>query len=76
MHNGDERPTEIYYSIGGMLTLNTNKVLPRGGLTKKLADEMKMPANLLPEFSLSDAEAAVTSANTGGDHLTSNHVRN
>ncbi|WP_022823297.1 Gfo/Idh/MocA family protein [Hymenobacter norwichensis] len=76
MHNGDERPTEIYYSNGGELNLNTNKVIPRGGLTKQHADEMQMQANLLPEFSLSEATAVAASANTGGDLLTSNHVRN
>jgi predicted dehydrogenase len=76
MHNGDERPTEIYYSNGGELNLNTNKVLPKGGLTKKFADEMQMQENLLTEFSLLEATAVVASANTGGDTLTSNHVRN
>ena len=38
---------------------------------------MNMKANLLPEISLSDmGEKVVASANTGGDVLTSNHVRN
>ena len=76
MHNGDERPAEIYYSNGGELNLNTNKVTPTGGLTKRFADEMKMQPNLLPELSLSSVEKVVASANTGGDTLTSNHVRN
>jgi predicted dehydrogenase len=76
MHNGDERPTEIYYSNGGELNLNSNTVSPRGGLTKKLADEMGMQPNLLPELSLSVAEQVVASANTGGDKLTSAHIRN
>lgn len=76
MHNGDERPTEIYYSNGGELNLNTNKVSPTGGLTKRFADEMKMQPNLLPETSLTAAEPVIASANTGGDKLTSNHVRN
>ena len=76
MHNGDENPAEIYYSNGGELNLNTNKVSPKGGLTKRFADEMKMQPNLLPEMSLSEAEKVVASANTGGDKLTSNHVRN
>jgi predicted dehydrogenase len=76
MHNGDERPTEIYYSNGGELNLNTNKVSPKGGLTKRFADEMKIQPNLLPELGLSEVEAVVASANTGGDKLTSNHVRN
>ena len=76
MHNGDEHPAEIYYSNGGELNLITNKVSPKGGLTKRFADEMKMEPNLLPEISLSEAEPPVVSANTGGDTLTSNHVRN
>jgi predicted dehydrogenase len=76
MHNGVERPAEIYYSNGGELNLNTNKVSPTGGLTKRFADEMKMQPNLLPEKTLSEAEAVVASANTGGDRLTSNHIRN
>lgn len=76
MHNGDERPAEIYYSNGGELNLNTNKVSPVGGLTKKFAAEMKMQPNLLPEMSLSQVEQVIASANTGGDKLTSAHVRN
>jgi len=76
MHNGDEHPAEIYYSNGGELNLITNKVLPTGGLTKRFADEMKMQPNLLPEVNLSDMAPPVASANTGGDILTSNHVRN
>jgi hypothetical protein len=35
MHNGEENPAEIYYSNGGELNLNTNKVSPTGGLTKR-----------------------------------------
>jgi hypothetical protein len=42
MHNGDENPSEIYYSNGGELNLITNMVSPKGGLTKRFADEMKM----------------------------------
>lgn len=76
MHNGDEHPTEIYYSNGGELNLNTNKVTPEGGLTQKMADAMGMKANLLPEVSLENKEKVVAAANTGGDELTSNHVRN
>ncbi|MEO7313412.1 MAG: Gfo/Idh/MocA family oxidoreductase [Chitinophagaceae bacterium] len=76
MHNGDENPMEIYYSNGGELNLNTNKVSPKGGLTQKMAEAMGMQANLLPEMSLSEVEKVTASANTGGDKLTSNHVRN
>ncbi|TSJ43114.1 Gfo/Idh/MocA family oxidoreductase [Mucilaginibacter corticis] len=76
MHNGDENPAEIYYSNGGELNLITNKISPVGGLTEKMAAPMGMKANLLPEISLKNTEHVVASANTGGDVLTSNHVRN
>lgn len=76
MHNGEERPAEIYYSNGGELNLNTNKVSPVGGLSKRFANDMGMEANLLEEQSLSYTEPVIASANTGGDKLTSNHVRN
>jgi predicted dehydrogenase len=76
MGNGDENPAEIYYSNGGELNLNTNKVSPKGGLRKNHAAAMNMQENLLSEMSLSQVEAVVASANTGGDTLTSNHVRN
>jgi predicted dehydrogenase len=76
MDNGDEHPAEIYYSNGGELNLITNKVSPKGGLTKKFADDMNMQPNLLPELSLGETEKVVASANTGGDALTNNHVRN
>jgi predicted dehydrogenase len=76
MSNGDEHPAEIYYSNGGELNLNTNKVSPRGGLIKSHADAMKMQPNLLAEASLSEVEQVIASANTGGDKLTSAHIRN
>lgn len=77
MHNGDERPAELYYSNGGELNLITNKVSPKGGLQKNHADAMKMQPNLLPELDLVNEEVkVVASANTGGDALTSAHMRN
>lgn len=76
MHNGDEHPSEIYYSNGGELNLITNKISPKGGLTEKMAAAMHMKANLLPDIELPNNEQVVASANTGGDILTSNHVRN
>ncbi|MDB5122067.1 MAG: gfo/Idh/MocA family oxidoreductase [Mucilaginibacter sp.] len=76
MHNGDEHPAEIYYSNGGELNLITNTVSPNGGLKKSFADAMHMQPNLLPELKLPSTERVVASANTGGDILTSNHVRN
>lgn len=76
MDNGDEHPAEIYYSNGGELNLNNNTVSPKGGLTKKFADDMHMQPFLLPESSLSVVEPVIASANTGGDKLTSLHIRN
>ena len=77
MHNGDDRPSEIYYSNGGELNLITNKVSPKGGLNAKYAAEMKMQPNLLPELSLTDSVIKVEAgANTGGDALTTAHGKN
>lgn len=77
MHNGDDDPTEIYFSNGGELNLGTNKVTPTGGLVERHANAMKMQANLLPTADLTvSAEKVVSSANTGGDSLTSAHMRN
>lgn len=77
MGNGDERPAEIYYSNGGELNLNTNKVTPSGGMQENHAKAMNLKANLLPEADISvSAEKVVASAVTGGDVLTSNHMLN
>lgn len=76
MDNGDDHATEVYYSNGGELNLDTNKITPAGGLTQHFAEAMHMQANLLPAMDLSSAEKVVTSANTGGDSLTSAHIRN
>ncbi len=77
MHNGDDDPSELYYSNGGELNLVTNKVSPKGGLTARYASAMKMQPNLLPELSLTAlAEKVETGANTGGDALTTAHVHN
>jgi predicted dehydrogenase len=77
MHNGKENPAEIYYSNGGELNLNTNKISSTGGLEERHAKSMNMQANLLPDLDISaTAEKVVASANTGGDSLTSGHMRN
>ncbi|MBS1606061.1 MAG: Gfo/Idh/MocA family oxidoreductase [Bacteroidetes bacterium] len=77
MGNGDEVTTEIYYSQGGELNLNTNKVTPTGGLTEQFAREMNMQPNLLPEMDLVDKMAKVdVRANAGGDEYTASHIRN
>jgi predicted dehydrogenase len=77
MHNGEDRPKELYYSNGGEMNLNTNMVSSFGGLQERHAKDMNMQVNLLPEMSLKKVEEKVeTGANTGGDNLTSNHMRN
>lgn len=77
MHNGDEKPAEIYYSNGGELNLINNTISPTGGLRENHAKAMDMKPNLLPQMTLADAsEKVVASANTGADRLTSNHMRN
>jgi len=77
MHNGVENPKELYYSNGGELNLNTNKVSSYGGLTEQFSKPMNMQANLLPDLDLTKvSEKVETAANTGGDVLTSNHMRN
>lgn len=77
MHNGDERPAELYYSNGGELNLITNKVSPAGGLEEKFAKAMEMKPNLLTPVDLVQEDVkVVASANTGGDALTSAHIRN
>jgi hypothetical protein len=77
MHNGDERPAELYFSNGGELNLITNKISPAGGLTKNHADAMKMEPNLLPAMELVTKQTeVVASANTGSDPLTNAHMLN
>lgn len=77
MHNGDENPKEIYYSNGGELNLNTNRISPAGGLTENHAKAMNMQPNLAPELDLTTTLTQTASAaNTGGDATTSAHVRN
>ncbi|MFC4874282.1 Gfo/Idh/MocA family protein [Negadavirga shengliensis] len=67
---------EIYYSNGGELNLDTNKITPNGGLGKRHAEAMGMEENLLEEQSLSEMAKVETGADTGLDDLTSAHMRN
>lgn len=68
---------EMYYSNGGTIDIDKNKISPTGGLTEREAQEMGLHANLLPEMTLSTkGNKVATSANTGGDPLTNAHVRN
>ena len=67
---------ELYYSNGGMLDMDKQRVTPDGGLNAKYAAEMKMQPDLLPSFSLGDVEKVSNDANTGGDPMTSANMRN
>ena len=67
---------EYYYSNGGMINLDTNKITSEGGLKERDAKGMGMKANLLPEMSLKAGDRIATDANTGSDPMTSLHMRN
>ena len=69
---------ELYYSNGGMIDMDKQTVTPTGGLTAKLADEMKMKPNLLPSFNLMDkVEKMDTDATPAhGDPMTAANMRN
>jgi predicted dehydrogenase len=68
---------EIYYSNGGSLNLDSNKVGPDGGLTEEYAKSMGKEPFLLPEMSLVEETAkAETGANTGADPSTTAHMKN
>jgi predicted dehydrogenase len=66
---------ELYYSNGGMINLDTNKITSEGGLAQRDASDMNMKANLLEPFELPGMRVE-TGANTGGDPMTSAHMRN
>ena len=67
---------EIYFSNGGTLNLDTNKVGPEGGLKANHAKAMGKEANLLAPMTLSDEGGITTAANTGADSQTVAHMRN
>jgi len=68
---------ELYYSNGGTLNLDTNKVTPEGSLDERHAKAMGMKAFQLPERSLIEEVARVESgAATGVDSSTMAHMRN
>ena len=73
--NGAGGTKELYYSNGGMLNLDTNKITSEGGLTEREAAAMGMKANLLEPFELPSMRVE-TNANTGGDPMTTAHMRN
>ncbi len=66
---------ELYYSNGGMINLDTNEISDIGGLREREAKAMGLSANLLKPFKLEGMKVS-TDANTGGDALTFNHIKN
>ena len=66
---------ELYYSNGGMMNLDTNKITSEGGMEEREAKAMGLKANLLSSFDLPGARVE-TAANTGGDPQTVAHVKN
>jgi len=68
---------ELYYSNGGMIDMDKQRVTPEGGLQAREAAAMNLKPNLLPSFSLvENAESVSTDADTGGDPQTSANMRN
>ncbi len=74
-HNDYGGVKELYFSNGGTLNLEKNKVTSDGGLQENHAKDLGMQANLLSEFTLPDTKA-IAAANTGADLLTNIHMRN
>lgn len=66
---------ELYYSNGGMINLDTNEITDTGGLREREAKAMGMQPNLLTPMKLKGLKVE-TDANTGGDALTFNHIKN
>ena len=66
---------ELYYSNGGMINLDTNEISDKGGLHEWEARSMGLKPNLLTPMKL-EGEKVATEANTGGDSLTFNHIKN
>jgi len=67
---------ELYFSNGGTLNLDTNKISSDGGLSEGMAKAMDMKPFLLPESSLASGSGMETSAYTGVDASTAAHMRN
>ena len=76
MHNEAGGTKEYYYSNGGMINLDTNKITSEGGLQAGPARDMGMQPNLLATQTLLTGPKVETGANTGGDPMTSLHMLN
>lgn len=75
LNNSSGGTKEWYFSNGGKLDLETNKVTSEGGLTTQYAGIMGMEPFLLEEFGLPQTKAE-TAADTGSDPLTNAHMQN
>lgn len=73
--NGSGGTKEWYFSNGGKLDLDSNKVNSDGGLTSDHAKAMGKEPFLLDEFNLPGIKVE-TDANTGSDPLTNLHMKN
>lgn len=67
---------ELYFSNGGMLNLETNRITPEGGLTRRMAEAMGMKENRLPEMAILEEGGVETAADTGVDNASLAHMRN
>ncbi len=75
MHNSSGGTKEWYFSNGGKLDLDTNKVSSEGGMQEREAAAMNMKANLLEDFELPKIKAE-SGVSMGSDPLTDAHVKN
>lgn len=74
-NNSSGGTKEWYFSNGGKLDLDTNKVSNEGGLTERYASAMDRNPFLLDGFELPRI-IAETGPNTGSDPLTNAHMKN
>jgi predicted dehydrogenase len=73
--NGSGGTKEWYFSNGGKLDLDTNKVTSEGGLTENQAKAMGKEPFLLADYELPQMKVE-SGANTGSDTLTNAHMKN
>ncbi len=76
MHNSAGGTKEVYYSNGGTLDLDTNRVTPLGGLGTYEAASLGIKPKVVEEYSLTGHAKSTTTMGLGGDEMTSAHMRN
>jgi len=75
MHNSSGGTKEWYFSNGGKLDLDSNKITSEGGMQEREAAAMNMKANLLESFELPQFKAD-SGVSMGSDPLTDAHMKN